>query len=95
MSDQAEISLRHFRRKFKEIIGVSPKYFCKIIQLNTVFEMLNSSDIEKTHHLALDCGYFDQAHFIRDFKKMIGSSPRKFLEGNYSFVKEYMGRKHP
>lgn len=93
LSDQVKISLRHFRRKFKEIIGVSPKYFCKVIQLNTVFEMLNSSNKEKLHCLALDCGYYDQAHFIHDFKKMIGNSPRKFFEGNYSFLKEYMGRK--
>ncbi len=93
LADQVEISLRHFRRKFKEIVGVSPKYFCKVIQLNTVFEMLNSSNTEKLHYLALDCGYYDQAHFIHDFKKLIGSSPRKFLEGKYSFVKEYMGRK--
>jgi AraC-like DNA-binding protein len=94
LTDQVDISLRHFRRKFKEVIGVSPKYFCKVIQLNTVFEMLNTSNTDRLHHLALDCGYYDQAHFINDFKKMIGSSPRNFLEGNYSFVKEYMGRKH-
>lgn len=90
--EQIDVSLRHSRRKFKEVVGVSPKYFCKVIQLNTVFEMLNSSETEKLHHLALDCGYYDQAHFINDFKKMIGSSPRNFLEGKESFVKEYMGR---
>lgn len=94
LSNLLNISLRHFRRKFKEVVGISPKHFCKIIQLNTVFEMLNTSDSEKLHHLALDCGYYDQAHFINDFQKMIGSSPRNFLEGNYSFVKEYMGRKN-
>lgn len=93
LSNEVDISLRHFRRKFKETVGVSPKHFCKIIQLNTVFQLLNTSNTERLHHLALDCGYYDQAHFIHDFKKMIGSSPRNFLEGNYSFVKEYMGRK--
>jgi AraC-like DNA-binding protein len=93
LSDQVNVSLRHFRRKFKEVIGISPKYFCKIIQLNTVFELLHSSNKERLHLLALDCGYFDQAHFIKDFKRMIGNSPRKFLQGDYSFVKEYMGRR--
>ncbi|WP_432410664.1 helix-turn-helix domain-containing protein [Rasiella sp. SM2506] len=93
LSRGVDISLRHFRRKFKEVVGISPKYFCKVIQLNTVFELLNTSNTEKLHHLALDCGYYDQAHFIHDFKKMIGSSPRNFLEGKDSFVKEYMGRK--
>jgi|TARA_B110000259_G_C13969679_1_gene384177 AraC-like DNA-binding protein len=45
------------------------------------------------HSFGLDCGYFDHAHFIREFKKMIGESPKQFLNGNHSFVKEYMGRK--
>jgi AraC-like DNA-binding protein len=93
LSVLVNISLRHFRRKFKEVVGISPKYFCKVIQLNTVFEMLNTTNTERLHHLALDCGYYDQAHFINDFKKMIGSSPRNFLEGKHSFVKDYMGRK--
>lgn len=89
---QAGVSLRHFRRKFKEVVGVSPKYFCKVVQLNEVFEMLNASDDEKLYHLAIDCGYYDQAHFVNDFKKLIGSSPRNFLNGKHSYVKTYMGR---
>jgi len=92
LAEKAEISLRHFRRKFKDVIGVSPKYFCKVIQLNTVFEMLSANDTEKLHHLALDCGYYDQAHFINDFKKLIGKSPVNFLTGEHSYVKTYLGR---
>ncbi len=92
LAEHAKISLRHFRRKFKEIIGVSPKYFCKVIQLNTVFEMLSTNDTEKLHQLALDCGYYDQAHFIKDFKKLIDNSPVNFLNGEHSYVKTYLGR---
>ena len=92
LAEISNISLRHFRRKFKEIIGVPPKYFCKVIQLNTVFEFLNIGDREKLHHLALDCGYYDQAHFIKDFKKLIGESPHNFLNGKHAYVKEYLGR---
>lgn len=92
LAEQSGVSLRHFRRKFKEVVGVSPKYFCKVIQLNAVFELLNVSDEEKLHHLALDCGYYDQAHFINDFKRLIGQSPRNFLNGEHSYVKTYMGR---
>jgi len=66
---------RHFRRIFKKVIGVAPKYFCKVIQLNTVFDMLSTSATEKLHHLALDCGYYDQSHFINDFNRLIGESP--------------------
>jgi len=89
--EKSAISARHFRRKFKEVIGVSPKYFCKIVQLNAVFELLKSSDDTKLLHLALDCGYYDQAHFMHDFKKLIGDSPRNFLISEHAYVKSYLG----
>lgn len=93
IAERVSISLRHFRRKFREIIGVSPKYYCKVVQLNTVFELLKSDNSEKLNWLALDCGYYDQAHFIHDFKKFIGDSPRAFLNSQQEFVKTYLGRK--
>ena len=93
LAEKVGIGVRHFRRKFKEIIGVPPKYYCKVIQLNTIFELLKTSNTDELHRLALDCGYFDQAHFINDFKQMIGSSPTNFLNGEHAFVKSYLGRK--
>lgn len=93
LAEQVGISLRHFRRKFKEIVGVPPKYYCKVIQLNTIFEALHTSNEEALNRLALDSGYYDQAHFINDFKKFIGDSPEKFLAGDQAFVKTYLGFK--
>jgi AraC-like DNA-binding protein len=91
--EKSGIGVRHFRRRFKEIIGVPPKYYCKVIQMNTVFELLKTSNTEEIYRLALDCGYYDQAHFINDFKQMIGSSPTNFLNGEHALIKSYLGRK--
>lgn len=93
LTESSGIGPRHFRRKFKEIIGITPKYFCKIIQLNTIFEHLKSSNAGELHRLALDCGYYDQSHFINDFNRLIGSSPGHFLGGEHAFVQTYLGRK--
>ena len=93
LAEMAGVGSRHFRRKFKEIIGISPKYFCKIIQLNTIFEHLKSSNTDELHRLALDCGYYDQAHFINDFTRLIGSSPTHFLNGKHAYVQSYLGRR--
>ncbi|CAN5182314.1 hypothetical protein BH23BAC2_BH23BAC2_10030 [soil metagenome] len=90
--EEAGVSVRHFRRIFKNVIGVPPKYFCKVIQLNSVFQLLHDTPSEKMHLLALDCGYYDQSHFINDFNKFIGDSPENFLNGNQSYIKDYMGR---
>ncbi|MDX1364337.1 MAG: helix-turn-helix domain-containing protein [Arenibacter latericius] len=92
LAEQAGVSMRHFRRVFKNIIGMPPKYYCKVIQINTVFHLMNSSASDKLHHLALDCGYYDQAHFIKDFNKFIGASPENFLNGHHAYVKSYLGR---
>ncbi len=89
---KSALSERYFRRKFKEIVGVTPKYYCKVIQLNSVFEIINSGSLEKLHSLALDCGYYDQAHFINDFNRFVGKSPSHFLNGEYVHLKSYLGR---
>ncbi len=90
--DKIRMGPRHFRRRFKEIIGVSPKYYCKVVQLNAIFDLLKIRETEKLHHLALDCGYYDQSHFINDFNRLIGESPEKFLNGEHAFVKTYLGQ---
>lgn len=92
LAQKANISIRQFRRKFNKVIGVSPKYFSKLIQLNTTIELLQSSNFEKLKYLALDCGYYDQAHFTNDFKKFIGTSPKDFLNGEHEFIHTYLGR---
>jgi len=90
--DNTDLSERHFRRKFKEIVGISPKYFCKVIQLNSVFNVLKSGNTEKLRTLAFDYGYYDQAHFINDFNKFVGTSPVNFLNGEFEQLKSYLGR---
>lgn len=87
------LSSRHFSRVFREIVGVPPKYLCKVVQLNGLFEAINSSNSDKILQLALENGYYDQSHFIHDFKKLIGDSPQRFLMGKDAYVKEYLGKK--
>ncbi|MEO0572927.1 MAG: AraC family transcriptional regulator [Bacteroidota bacterium] len=87
------LSSRHFSRVFHEIVGVPPKYFCKVVQLNGLFEAINSSDNDKILQLALEYGYYDQSHFIHDFKRLIGDSPQRFLMGKHAYAKEYLGKK--
>lgn len=89
---ETAISSRHFRRIFKNVVGVPPKYFCKVIQLNTFFELLKSGSSEKIHHLAVDCGYYDQAHFIKDFYRLMYDTPGHFLSGEHAYIQSYMGR---
>lgn len=74
------MSKRNFERVFRQQIGLTPKSFQRAARMNlTVRELLlcNSHDYLG---VALDHGYYDQAHFIHDFRFYVGESPVSFLE---------------
>jgi AraC-type DNA-binding domain-containing proteins len=69
------ISARQMNRKFEQYIGFSPKKVCEIVRFQAVIgDMLNSRETD-WRYLALNRGYFDQAHLIHDFKRFYGASP--------------------
>ncbi len=72
-------SQKHFISLFKKHLGITPKGFQKIQRFQkVVFEIEATSQINWTH-LSLDCGYYDQAHFINEFKAFSGYSPKQYL----------------
>lgn len=76
---------RQLERKFKKQIGISPKQLSKLIRLHTALKiMLNGNDDNLTN-IAYKSDYFDQAHFIKDFKEFTGTTPKDFL-GNESMM---------
>ncbi|TGL62759.1 helix-turn-helix domain-containing protein [Leptospira sarikeiensis] len=72
-------SIRALQRVFNQYVGVSPKW---IINRYRMFEALDriTKDMDWVE-FALELGYFDQAHFIKDFKRMIGKSPEEYAKG--------------
>jgi AraC-like DNA-binding protein len=72
-------SQKHFIHLFKHHVGVTPKSYLRIMRFHkTLNEIARAKEIDWTH-LALDCGYYDQAHFIGDFKKFSGYTPEEYL----------------
>jgi AraC-like DNA-binding protein len=72
-------SQKHFIHLFKQHVGVAPKSYLRIMRFNkTLSEIAAAADIDWTA-LALDCGYYDQAHFIGDFKKFSGYTPEEYV----------------
>jgi transcriptional regulator GlxA family with amidase domain len=79
LSTKLNISDRQIERKFKEQIGISPKMFSRLIRINYVFKLLRTNPELNWQDVIFLCGYYDQAHFIRDFKEISGESPNVFL----------------
>ena len=71
---------RQLERKFTDKIGLSPKQLGKVIRLQTALRRLLNHPSEKLYHIAYDSDYYDQAHFIRDFKESTGISPKTFWQ---------------
>lgn len=70
---------RQLERKFTKQIGVSPKQLAKVIRLQAALKLLLHNESEKLSTIAYEGEYYDQAHFIRDFKDFTGTSPSTFL----------------
>ena len=71
------LSVRSLQRLFREYVGVSPKWVLQRVRLHEAAERMNEGRASWAR-LALDLGYFDQAHFIKDFKAVIGRSPAEY-----------------
>jgi AraC-like DNA-binding protein len=78
LANNCFLSRRQFERKFIHYAGYSPKQFQRIARFNAVikgFEQQPGSLTEMAHH----CGYYDQSHFIHDFRLFSGYSPKTFF----------------
>lgn len=81
LAESAGLSLRHFQRRFRNLTGLNPKLYARICRIgHTVHRKELEPDASWTT-LALEAGYADQPHFIRDFKELTGISPGHFLRG--------------
>ncbi len=70
---------RQLERKFVRQIGISPKQLGKVIRLQSALKMLLNEEGESLTNIAYENQYYDQAHFIKDFKEFTGISPSSFL----------------
>jgi AraC-like DNA-binding protein len=68
---------RALQRLFREYVGVTPKWVIQRYRLFEAAERLSAAEADGAQ-LAQELGYFDQAHFIRDFKAMVGQTPHAY-----------------
>ena len=79
MEKRLGISGRHLERLFRTKVGLSPKELSKIIRLNHALQELKADAGISLLSLSHATGYYDQAHFSRDFKSIAGVAPSKLL----------------
>lgn len=80
---QLNISRNHLNNLSKEYLGVSPKTLSSLYRLQTTLKTISSSKTDKLMTLAYEQEFFDQAHFINDFKRFTNLKPSEYM----NFVK--------
>jgi AraC-like DNA-binding protein len=80
LSDRTGLPPRALQRLFREYVGVTPKWVLRRVRLHEAAERMAERPDAAWAALALDLGYFDQAHFIHDFKAVVGRSPAEYAD---------------
>lgn len=75
------LSKRQFERRFRTCSGFTPKLYSRIIRFQAAAGLYGNK-FKSLTEIAYNCGYYDQSHFIHDFKEFSGYHPRKYFSGN-------------
>jgi AraC-like DNA-binding protein len=78
LSDSIGYSEQHIRRKFEEYIGFSPKQFCQVVKFQNTLDIFLKRDGSDILDIIYENGYYDQAHFIKGFKKFTHLTPKQY-----------------
>lgn len=79
LADNACLSKRQFERVFRETVGMNPKEYAGIVQFQKALWLMQNGESNYAG-IAAECGYSDQSHFIRNFKKLSGYTPQAIIK---------------
>jgi AraC-like DNA-binding protein len=76
LNEKLFISQSPFEKRFRKVVGTTPKKFSSIIRFNSVLDNLNET--KSLTEICYENNFFDQAHFIKDFNQFTGDTPENF-----------------
>jgi AraC-like DNA-binding protein len=79
--DRIGLSSRRFIQLFEQQVGLTPKLFSRVRRFQAAVERVESLERPDWSAVAHACGYFDQAHFIHDFREFAGMTPTEYADG--------------
>jgi AraC-like DNA-binding protein len=75
-------SHKHLITRFRQQVGITPKRAARLIRFERVLRRVADVGRPDWGELAVECGYADQPHLIRDFRQFAGTTPTAFCAGN-------------
>ncbi|HET7118125.1 MAG TPA: helix-turn-helix domain-containing protein [Hanamia sp.] len=76
LNERLFISQSPFEKRFRKLVGTSPKKFSSIVRFNSVLDNLNNT--KSLTEICYENNFFDQAHFIKNFRQFTGDTPENF-----------------
>ena len=80
LAEETGYTSRYINQCFRREIAMSPKHFIKIIRFQSALDMLHSQERRSLSEIASALGYFDQPHFVKEFKEFSGITPKKYQQ---------------
>jgi AraC-like DNA-binding protein len=83
----APVGKRQWERKFLSTVGLTPKRYARIVRFNRALQLIEKKDFSTFTSVAHEGGFYDQAHFIRDFKTITGMNPKRYFSENLEMAR--------
>jgi AraC-like DNA-binding protein len=91
LASQSCLSTRQFERKFKERMGVTASQLARIARFEKAFVLKNAQPQLDWLSVAIQCGYYDYPHLVRDYKAFTGLTPASFLDVDLQAPERLLG----
>ncbi len=92
MCERAGVGERQLQNLFKKYVGLPPKYFARIIRFSYIFELVQQNN-QSWSDLAYQAAYYDQSHFIRNFKDFTGENPNDYAFDEANMANFFLKKK--
>lgn len=89
LAGELEIGKRQLERRFTTTVGISPKLLARIIRFQNILQLIENKEFKSFTTVAYEGGFYDQAHFIKDFKDFTGLNPKQYFSENLEMVKHF------
>jgi len=86
---EVSVGERYLQQLFQKYIGLSPKFFTRLIRFSRIFNLIQENDPDWAE-VVYQAGYYDQSHFIRNFKAFTGEDPTAYIFAEKTLANFFM-----
>lgn len=91
LMESLDVGERRLERLFREYVGLTPKFYSRIIRFNAIFR-LRQEGMDSWAGLVYEAGYYDQSHFIKNFQEFTGEDPAEYLFEDENMANFFLNR---